>query len=499
MGLKSLLILPFARIWAYRIKRKSKQALQAQDYWFKTLLKKGAETAFGKDHNIGAFMRYEDFKAAVPLVDYEGLSSYISRTIAGESNVLWPGLPLYFAKTSGTTSGTKYIPITKNSLPYHVGSARNAVFCYVAETKDASVFDGRMIFLSGSPILERMGKIKSGRLSGIVNHHIPSFVKRNQLPSWKTNCMEDWELKLKAIIEETKDEDLSLIGGIPSWVQMYFEQLLAETHTNTVKELFPNLKLYVFGGVNFEPYRARFTALLGQNVNTIETYPASEGFIAFQDTQTEEGLLLQTDVGIFYEFVPLRELGKENQSRISLAEVQLNENYAIVLNTNAGLWGYLIGDTVRFVSKNPYRIKVTGRTKHFISAFGEHVIGEEVENAMRKAIDHFQLQVMEFHVAPCIQTTAPELPRHQWFVEFHRPPENLPAIQLFLDEQMQQQNVYYRDLIQGNILQNLEIRPVAPGGFHTYMRSEGKLGGQNKVPRLADNRKIADALPILTA
>jgi hypothetical protein len=369
----------------------------------------------------------------------------------------------------------------------------------VAETKDASVFDGRMIFLSGSPILERMGKIKSGRLSGIVNHHIPSFVKRNQLPSWKTNCMEDWELKLKAIIEETKDEDLSLIGGIPSWVQMYFEQLLAETHTKTVKELFPNLKLYVFGGVNFEPYRARFTALLGQNVNTIETYPASEGFIAFQDTQTEEGLLLQTDVGIFYEFVPLRELGKENQSRISLAEVQLNENYAIVLNTNAGLWGYLIGDTVRFVSKNPYRIKVTGRTKHFISAFGEHVIGEEVENAMRKAIDHFQLQVMEFHVAPCIQTTAPELPRHQWFVEFHRPPENLPAIQLFLDEQMQQQNVYYRDLIQGNILQNLEIRPVAPGGFHTYMRSEGKLGGQNKVPRLADNRKIADALPILTA
>jgi hypothetical protein len=499
MGLKSLIILPFARIWASRIKQKSKRAIQSQDYWFKTLVKRGASTQFGRDHGLKPTMDYEQFKASVPLTDYEGLNGYVSRIIAGEANVLWPGLPLYFAKTSGTTSGTKFIPITRDSLPYHVGSARNAVFCYVAETNDASVFDGRMIFLSGSPILDFVGKIKAGRLSGIVNHHIPGFVKRNQLPSWETNCIEDWELKLKSIIKETKEEDLSLIGGIPSWVQMYFEQLLEDTKTNSIKELFPNLQLYVFGGVNFEPYRARFMALLGRNVKTIETYPASEGFIAFQDSQSEDGLLLQTDVGIFYEFVPLRELGKENQQRIPLVDVKLNENYAIILNTNAGLWGYLIGDTVRFVSINPYRIKVTGRTKHFISAFGEHVIGEEVEQAMRMAIDFFQLQVLEFHVAPLVQAGQSELPRHQWFIEFHTLPENLLEIQFYLDEQMQKQNAYYRDLIQGNILQSLEICPVKVGGFHEFMRSEGKLGGQNKVPRLADNRKIADALPILPA
>lgn len=499
MGMKSIFILPIARMWSAKIKRKSQRALQTQADWFTTLLHKGAATAFGKDHGLSPKMSYEEFKKAVPLVDYEGLSPYISRIVSGESNVLWPGVPKYFAKTSGTTSGTKFIPITQDSLPYHVGSARNAVFCYVAETGNASVFDGRMIFLSGSPILDFVGEIKSGRLSGIVNHHIPSFVKRNQLPSWQTNCIEDWELKLKEIIRETRSENLSLVGGIPSWVQMYFEQLLEATQVKTVKELFPNLQLYVFGGVNFEPYRARFTSLLGKNVKTIETYPASEGFIAFQDSQNEEGLLLQTDVGIFYEFVPLRELGKENYRRIALDEVQLDENYALVLNTNAGLWGYLIGDTVRFVSINPYRIKVTGRIKHFISAFGEHVIGEEVENAMRSAIEQFKLQVVEFHVAPMVQTTLPELPRHQWFVEFHLPPENLDEVVLFLDEQMQNQNSYYRDLIQGNILQHLEICMVSSGGFHEYMRSEGKLGGQNKVPRLADNRKIADALPILPA
>jgi hypothetical protein len=499
MGLKSYFVLPLARIWAQRIKKKSNNALSDQSSWFKHLLTKGQFTSFGRDHQLHATMSYKEFKNRVPLVDYEGLSGYIGRIMEGESNVLWPGLPVYFAKTSGTTSGTKYIPITSESLPYHVGSARNAVFCYVAETRDASVFDGKMIFLSGSPILDSAGKIKTGRLSGIVNHHIPRFVKRNQLPSWETNCIEDWEEKLKAIIHETKGKNLTLVGGIPSWVQMYFEQLLEETDVQTVKDLFPNLKLYVFGGVNFEPYRSRFEQLLGKKVKTIETYPASEGFIAFQDSQSEEGLLLQTDVGIFYEFVPVRDLDLDQPRRISLHDVELNENYAIVLNTNAGLWGYVIGDTVRFVSKNPYRIKVTGRTKHFISAFGEHVIGEEVETAMRLAIDRFGLQVLEFHVAPLVQPPNNELPRHQWFIEFHQPPLNLVEVQFFLDEQMQLQNSYYKDLIQGKILQSIEIVMLAPGSFRDYMKSQGKLGGQNKVPRLADNRKIADALTVLTS
>ncbi|MFZ9700185.1 MAG: GH3 family domain-containing protein [Flavobacteriales bacterium] len=499
MGIKSFFVLPLATWQAKRIRKQAKMAIENQNFWFNKLIDRAEKTVFGTEHGLRVGMTYAEFQAAVPLTDYEGLAPYIERTIKGQANVLWPGSPMYFAKTSGTTSGTKFIPITKESLPFHVGSARNAVFCYVADTKDASVFDGKMIFLSGSPILDKIGTIKTGRLSGIVNHHIPGFVKKNQLPSWETNCIEDWELKLQHIIKETKGKDLRLIGGIPSWVQMYFEQLLQGSPAATITDLFPNLGLYVFGGVNFEPYRARFERLLGKGVKTIETYPASEGFIAFQDSQTEEGLLLQTNVGIFYEFVPAKEMGSDSPTRLSLDQVQLDENYAIILNTNAGLWGYVIGDTVRFVSLNPYRIKVTGRIKHFISAFGEHVIGEEVDLAMKAAIHQFNLNVLEFHVAPLVQPKDNGLPRHQWFIEFSSVPENIPEIERFLDTQMQAQNSYYRDLIEGSILRHLEICPVVSNGFTDYMKSVGKLGGQNKVPRLADDRKIADALTILPA
>lgn len=499
MGIKSFFVLPLATWQAKRIRKQAKLAIENQNFWFNKLIERAQTTLFGTEHGLRSGMTYAEFKAAVPLTDYEGLLPYIEKSIEGQADVLWPGLPMYFAKTSGTTSGTKYIPITKESLPFHVGSARNAVFCYVADSKDASVFDGKMIFLSGSPILDQIGGIKTGRLSGIVNHHIPGFVKKNQLPSYETNCIEDWELKLQRIIEETKGKDLRLIGGIPSWVQMFFEQLLQGTSSTSITDVFPNLGLYVFGGVNFEPYRARFERLLGKDVKTIETYPASEGFIAFQDSQNDDGLLLQTNVGIFYEFVPAKEMGTDAPTRLSLNQVQLHENYAIILNTNAGLWGYVIGDTVRFVSLNPYRIKVTGRIKHFISAFGEHVIGEEVDAAMKEAILEFNLNVLEFHVAPLVQSEDKGLPRHQWFIEFGSVPENIPEIERFLDAQMQAKNSYYFDLIEGKILRHLEICLVAPNGFNDFMKSVGKLGGQNKVPRLADDRKIADALTILPA
>ena len=494
MGRKSALILPLARLMAAGIRRKARRALLDQQQLRHRLVEKAKNTAFGRDHHFQNIRDYDSFKAQIPVADYEQLRPYISRVVAGESDVLWPGKPLYFAKTSGTTSGTKLIPISKDSVPFHVGSARNAVFCYVAETGDASAFDGGMIFLSGSPVLEKVGGILTGRLSGIVNHHIPGWIRKNQLPSWETNCIDDWETKLDAIVRETVKQDMRLIGGIPSWAQMYLDRLLTVTGKKNVREIFPNLSLYVYGGVNYSPYRKKFEESLGKSVKTIETYPASEGFIAFQDEQEKPGLLLQTWVGIFYEFIPIKEAHLPQPTRYALADVQLGENYAIVLHTNAGLWGYLIGDTVKFVSLNPYRIVVTGRIKHFISAFGEHVIAEEVEGAMQEVLVESEATVREFHVAPLVQPEEGGLPGHDWLVEFDRLPTDLDAFALALDRAMCRRNVYYKDLIDGKVTRPLRILPLQPGSFQAYMKAEGKLGGQHKVPRLADQRIMAEAL-----
>jgi len=478
---------------AKKVREWSSKPIEMQDKVFADLIFNGKKTIFGKDHGFENIHSYEDFKKHVPIKDYEGLKNYVEKIKKGEENILWPGKPVYFAKTSGTTSGVKYIPITKESLPNHVGSARNAVFCYIAETGNAKFFDGRMIFLSGSPELEKVGGVLTGRLSGIVNHEIPFYVKNNQLPTWNTNCIEDWETKVAAIVEETYKEDLTLIGGIPSWVQMYFEKLQEKTGAKNIGEIFPHLQLYVYGGVNYEPYRKKFENALGRSVQTIETYPASEGFIAFQDSQKEKGLLLQVNAGIFFEFIPANEVYHENPTRIALKDVELEKNYAIILNTNAGLWGYLIGDTVKFVSKEPYRIVVTGRTKHFISAFGEHVIAEEVEDALRIASEGTDVSVNEFHVAPMVNPIG-ELPYHEWFVDFDKKPDNMDEFRAKIDAALQKKNIYYADLIEGNILQPLKITSVKKNAFVDYMKKQGKLGGQNKVARLGDNRTVADEL-----
>ena len=456
------------------------------------LIKSAKNTSFGKDHNFDKIHSYNDFRNQVPVNDYEGLKRYVERVVEGEKDVLWKGKPLYFAKTSGTTSGAKYIPITKESMPMHIKAARNALLVYIAEKNDSSFVNKKMIFLQGSPILEKKNGIKLGRLSGIVANYVPQYLMKNRLPSWETNCIEDWETKVDAIVEETINEDMAVISGIPSWVQMYFEKLM-EKSGKSISELFPNFNLFVYGGVNFEPYRNKFENLIGKKVDSIELYPASEGFIAFQDSQKEKGMLLLLDGGIFYEFIPTDEYFEENPTRISLKDVQLGVNYVIILNTNAGLWGYNIGDTIEFTSLMPYRIKVTGRIKHFISAFGEHVIGKEVEQALNDSIKETTISISEFTVAPQVNPKN-GLPYHEWFIEFEKEPDNLSDFELSIDALMQKQNSYYFDLIQGNILKPLEIRKVKKGGFHEYMKSIGKFGGQNKIPQLSDNRKIADEL-----
>jgi len=492
MKIKSLLAKPVAGYIYKSIQRNKLTAVADQERILSQLIKTGRTTEYGQEVKLAEVSDYNTFRQAVPVRDYEQFRPWIVRIIDGKHHVLWKGVPLYFAKTSGTTSGVKYIPITKESVGNHFGTARNATFCYAAETGNTRFLDGKLIFLSGSPELERVGGIPTGRLSGISNHLIPKYLRTNQLPSYETNCIDDWETKLQKIVDETINQNMTLISGIPPWMQMYFDELMKRTGKK-VGDIFPNFNVIVQGGVNFEPYKAKLFDSIGRKIDCIEVYPASEGFFAFQDSQEAEGLLLNTNDGIFYEFVPAAEIFNENPTRLSLKDVKVGENYALIINSNAGLWGYNIGDTVKFVSTNPYRLVVTGRTKHYISAFGEHVIGEEVEHSLLKAAEEEKVHIIEFTVAPQVQQGEGRS-YHEWFIEFEQLPHNLEQFRMKIDEQLREKNIYYDDLIAGNILQPLKITPIRKNGFIDYMKSVGKLGGQNKVPRLSNDRKLADAL-----
>ena len=485
-----------AKIFAKRIYVKTQKwvnnPIRTQSNVFKELIASAASTQFGIDHDFISINNHNDFVDRVPVRDYEGLKPYIQKVVEGEENILWPRKPIYFAKTSGTTSGSKYIPITKESMPSHVEAARNAILMYIHETGKANFVNGKMIFLQGSPVLESKKGIQLGRLSGIVAHYVPKYLQKNRMPSWKTNCIEDWETKVNAIVQETVHENMTVISGIPSWVQMYFEKIQEKTNKK-VGDVFKNFSLFIFGGVNYEPYRSKFESLIGRRVDSIELFPASEGFFAFQDKQNERGMLLQLNSGIFYEFIKAEEFYVDNPKRHTIKDVELDINYVMIISTNAGLWAYNLGDTVMFTSLKPYRVIVSGRIKHFISAFGEHVIGKEIEQALKEGIANTDIQVSEFTVAPQINPES-GLPFHEWFIEFENNIDDLAELARKIDHALQQQNSYYFDLIQGQVLKPLIITKVKKNGFQEYMKSIGKLGGQNKLPRLSNDRKIADKL-----
>lgn len=486
-----------ARLFASKIYSETqtwaKKPVETQQKIFKQLIKKAKETSFGQDHKFDQIETIADFQKNVPVRDYEDLKPYIEKVVKGEADILWKGKPLYFAKTSGTTSGAKYIPLTKESMPFHVEAARNAILHYIHETGKANFVDGKMIFLQGSPILTEKYGIKFGRLSGIVAHFVPKYLQKNRMPSWETNCIDDWETKVDAIVDETIKEDMSVISGIPSWVQMYFERLQQKSGGKKIGEIFKNFNLFIYGGVNYEPYRAKFENLIGRKVDSIELFPASEGFFAYQDSQKERGMLLLLNSGIFYEFIKADEFFEENPKVLTIGEVEIGVNYVLIISTNAGLWRYNIGDTVQFTSVFPHRVIVSGRIKHYISAFGEHVIANEVENAMKEAVASTNVVINEFTVAPQINPSS-GLPYHEWLIEFENEPENIEVFAETIDNSMRKQNIYYDDLITGNVLQKVVVTKVSKNGFQDYMKSQGKLGGQNKIPRLSNDRKIADNL-----
>jgi len=334
MSLKSIAARIFAKVIAKKTAKWVDNPIATQDKVFAKLLSKASATKFGKDHDFTTITSHSDFIKKVPIRDYEALKNYVEEVVEGQEDVLWPGKPLYFAKTSGTTSGAKYIPITKESIKHQVEASRNAILNYIHETGNSDFVDGKMIFLQGSPEMQEKNGIQLGRLSGISAHYVPNYLQKNRLPSWETNCIDDWETKVNAIVQETVNEDMTVIAGIPSWVQMYFERLNQKTEKK-VSELFKNFQLFIYGGVNYEPYRSKFENLIGKRVDSIELFPASEGFFAYQDSQKEKGMLLLLDSGIFYEFVEADEFYEDNPTRLTLKDVELNVNYVLIISTDA--------------------------------------------------------------------------------------------------------------------------------------------------------------------
>jgi hypothetical protein len=486
----------FAKLFATYIFLKNKRwiynPIESQKRTLRKLIKKASKTKFGIDHGFNKIHSYQDYIDNVPIRDYEEIKPYIDIVIAGKKNVLWPGKPLYFSKTSGTTSGIKYIPISKESMPTHIKSARDAILNYIYYSGNTSFINGKQIFLQGSPVLEKINNISVGRLSGIVAHYVPSYLQKNRLPSWEVNCIKDWDKKVDLIVEETINEKMTLIGGIPPWVQMYFEKILEKKGEN-IGEVFKHFSLFIYGGVNFEPYKNVFNKLIGKKIDTIELFPASEGFFAYQDKYNKKDLLLLLNNGIFYEFVDASKFFNDDKKRLSLEQVELGVVYVMIISSNAGLWSYNVGDTVKFTSLYPFRILVTGRLKHFISAFGEHVIGIEVERAVKNVLKNTLVEIVEFSVAPQVSPSK-GLPYHEWMIEFRNHPKDIEEFSKKLDLQIQAQNSYYKDLIEGKILRTLKITKIKKKGFQQYMNSIGKLGGQNKVPRLSNDRELANKL-----
>ena len=494
MNLKSKVISPLAKLMSKLNFVAQKNAVNFQKKILKSLITKAKATHFGKDHSFGGITDYKSFTTQVPVRDYEKLKVYIDRIVAGEVDVCWKGRPNYFAKTSGTTSGAKFIPITRDSINHHIIAARNALFDYVAETGKSDFFDRKMIFLQGSPVLTDTNGINTGRLSGLVYNHVPKWLVANRKPTYETNCITDWEEKVDAIVEETYQEDMSLISGIPPWCIMYFEKLIEKTGKKTIQEIFPNFKLFIYGGLNYEPYREKIENLIGFNIDTIETCPASEGFFAYQNKQNDKGLLLNINAGIFYEFIKVEDFHTETPKRIFLEEVVLGVNYVLIVSTNAGLWAYNTGDTIKFTSLNPYKIIVSGRIKHFISAFGEHVIAEEVEFVISKMAKTFNLIIEEFSVAPFVAKNKEDSSYHEWFIEFSNDHIDSVKIANNIDKSLQAKNIYYKDLREGNLLSLPKVSLIKKGGFKEYQLSKGKLGGQNKVVHLSNDRILANDL-----
>ena len=461
----------------------ARNPLKSQKKTLSKIIQNLNATQYQKAFSEDLIVNSEDFFSKIPVSDYENLQPFIEKILNGEQNVFCQNSIKYMLLSSGTTSGAKYIPITKEGISYQIRGAKLVLILYALHKKNASFMKHFMIFLQGSPQLDIQNSIPAGRLSGVVYHEVPKFFQKNKLPSYEVNIIEDWILKINAIVDETKSKDISIIGGIPPWCIQYFEALLKEKQVNNLKSIYPNLELYIHGGVDFMPYRTKIKKLLGKEVDCLDTFPASEGFFAIQDHPQTKDMLLLTDNGIYYEF---RTLGK--MEVVPLEQIKLDVVYELIISNLSGFYRYAMGDLIRFTSISPYRIQVVGRTQHFISAFGEHVIAHHIESVMSSFIEFLNIEINDFHVCPDVSNK-----QYLWFIEAELNEKlkiNQKQYESFLDLELSKKNSYYKHLIEGEIIQQCQIIWLKSGSFETYRIENKKLGAQNKVVHLSNNIEI---------
>lgn len=454
------------------------------------------ETEYGKKNGFNSISTYEDFRNKVPIVNYEDFEPYIERTRKGEKDIIWPGLIKNFAKSSGTTNAkSKYIPITQESLELcHLKAGKDMVAIYANNHPENQLFSNKNLRLGGSSELYENFNTKFGDLSAILIDNLPFWVEITTTPSKKVSLMSEWESKLKAIVSEVKNEEVGSLIGVPSWMMVLLQRVLKETGKASISELWPNLEVFFHGGISFKPYREQYRELIGKEISYYEIYNASEGFFGIQDQPGSDEMLLMLDYGIFYEFIPMDKFDRNNLRAIPLEEVEIGKNYAIVITTNGGLWRYLIGDTVKFTSLKPFRIKISGRTKHYINAFGEELMIDNVETALEKACAKTKAAVSEYTGAPVFMKNG-ESGAHEWIIEFSKAPENFEDFTSLFDEHLKSINSDYEAKRYNNITLREPIIHIAkPNLFYSWMEQRGKLGGQNKVPRLSNTREYIDPL-----
>ncbi|MAZ97576.1 GH3 auxin-responsive promoter family protein [Schleiferiaceae bacterium] len=467
--------------------------IETQEEILLDFISEAKDTKFGQLHHFHSIETFTDYVAHVPLHEYEDLKPYIDQMRQGAKDILWPGKVEWYAKSSGTSSGTsKYIPVPEESLEgAHLNGGRIELALYFNHNPDSKLFEGLGLRLGGSTELETHGESHSGDLSAILIQNMPIWAEFRSAPSNNTALMSNWEQKIDAILDEVISQNITSFWGVSSWFLVLFNKVIERTGASNLLEVWPNLELFAHGGVNFAPYQEQFRALMpGNQVTFMENYNASEGFFAVQDDPDFDGLLLLTCCGTFYEFIPMNEFKGKNSKTIMLDDVQLNQEYAVVISTNGGLWRYLLGDTIRFVSLKPFKIKVSGRTSHFINAFGEEVIVCNAEEALTNACAMHECSVKDFHAAP-IFMEAHKSGAHQWLIEFEKAPQDLNLFSSDLDNMLQQLNSDYAAKRKGDlILGPPEVIQVHEGLFYTWLKKKNKLGGQNKIPRLSNERKL---------
>lgn len=470
---------------------------EVQDALLMSLISKAKNTELGKKYGFSSITSYQDFTQQVPITTYEAYQPYIERSRRGEDNIFWPTTIRWFAKSSGTTNAkSKFIPVSLEALENcHYEASKDFLSIYLNNNPDSQLFTGKGLRLGGSKELYKENGTSFGDLSAILIDNMPFWAEYSSTPNNQISLLSDWEIKMQAIVDDTINENVTSLMGVPSWMLVLLNNVLETTGKNSILEVWPNLEVYFHGGVSFAPYRKQYNKILPKDdFRYYEVYNASEGFFAIQDRNDSDELLLMLDYGIFYEFIPMDTFGTDKEQIIPLSEVEIGKNYAIVITTNAGLWRYMIGDTVRFTNTSPYRIRVSGRTKHFINVFGEELIIENVEKALQDTIQKVPCEIKDYTVAP-IFMEGREKGAHQWIIEFSTPPENIETFRDCLDISLQKLNSDYEaKRFNNTTLRPLEIVVAKKGLFYDWLKTQDKLGGQHKIPRLSNSRDLIEEL-----